>query len=188
LFALILLIVIPITVGSVIEAKEAAISGMNTKLDGKKGPKTQGQISAMGEQTKLLGGRLVTLHSEMHHRQQDLLTFPPELTGLNKLEFGAPILERDRTTYIQEACYAREYEEMAAIIKPTEFVGGWRSILLPVSWSTTLFPQPEEVWLSLEDMCVRREMLHILHDANMSIATFTPVGPEPKFGALPFSR
>src|SRR5262245_19750153 len=188
LVALILLIVIPISVGGIIDDKEKAISGMSTTLDGKRNPKNKGQIAAMTEQTTVLGGRRETLHKEMFNRQQDLLTFPPELASLNKLEFGAEIGRKDRSEYIQEGVYAREYQEMATLLKPTEYVGGWRSILQPVVWSTSLFPQTEEIWLSLEDLCVRREMLQILHEANMSVALFTP-GPLPAGPAkMPYQR
>jgi hypothetical protein len=188
LVALILLIVIPVTVGGMIERKEAAIEAMSKGLDGKKNPKNKGQIAAVTEQTTQLGSRRETLQREMYRLQADLLSFPYELQALNKLDFGAKLEERDRTQYISEGVYNREYEEMAAIIKPTEFVGGWRSILQPVAWNTSLFPQTEEVWLSLEDMCVRREMLRIFHEANESVARFTPQTPLAADRKLPLQR
>src|SRR5262245_12414334 len=78
LFALILLIVIPVTVGGIIDDKLNAIDAMSKGLDGKRNPKNKGQLQQMQEQTSLLGGRRETLHKEMFRRQQDLLTFPQE--------------------------------------------------------------------------------------------------------------
>src|SRR5207248_706283 len=64
------------------------------------------------------------------------------------------------------------YDEMQKLIKPTAYAGGWEAVLKPVNWSTVRMPTSEEVWLSLEDMCVRREVLKILQLANKTSSVF----------------
>src|SRR5207244_879054 len=54
-------------------------------------------------------------------------------------------------------------------------VGSWEAVLHPVHWTRGVLPTSEEVWLSLEDLCVRREILTILHEGNETSARMQQV-------------
>src|SRR6266568_3953142 len=70
---------------------------------------------------------------------------------------------------------SKTYEQTASIVAPTEFLGGWPAVLHPVRWTSGVLPTSEEVWLSLEDLCVRREILTILHEGNETSARMQQV-------------
>src|SRR5262249_44292568 len=59
-------------------------------------------------------------------------------------------------------------------IAPTEFVNkAWYSVLRFVpEW--VRMPSAEEAWLSLEDLCVQREILRDIQSVNQMVAGFLP--------------
>src|SRR5207247_11384490 len=88
LVALILLIVIPIGVGGLIDAKEEAFNKMKSTLEKKTDIKTQGLINDLTKQQQELGKQRGVLQDHMFKRQQGLISFPVELAHLNRLQFG----------------------------------------------------------------------------------------------------
>src|SRR5262245_1266107 len=93
LFGVILVILVPVMIGSEIKDKEAAYAKVASDLDNAtKGPTTQFTVDRLDEQKNQLGGRRSTIWRDMYSRQAGLLTFPTELLAkLDKLAFGADI-------------------------------------------------------------------------------------------------
>src|SRR5205085_1236679 len=130
---------------------------------------------------------------EMYSQQSGILTFPPALADkLDKLAFGALIDDTSRNDYKNPNVYDRSYEQMATLVQPTEYANGWRAILQPVQWKPGVLPSDEDVWLSLEDLCLRRELLLIFKEGNetsarMKLDDKAKVEPPSKLGEK-FSR
>ncbi len=183
LFILILVILVPVLIGSEISEKEAAYESAVKKIeDGSRSVTTQGRIKELEKQLEEINNLRAKVWRQMFSRQAGVLSFPEQLTArLASAKFGSELEDRFRDLYRQDEVYAETYRQMAAIVKPTEFAGGWPAILHPISWSAARLPTSEEVWLSLEDLCVRREILHILREANETPARFsleTNIGPD----------
>jgi hypothetical protein len=171
LFGLLLIILVPVLIGGEIKEKETAYAAEVTAIDSaSKGPTNQGTVDKLTEQTEKLGGRKDTIWREMYKSQGGMLTFPSDLAAkLDKLAFGAEI-DPDSRSKFREEIYLDTYREMAPLIDPTEYVGGWPAILQPIEWKNGILPTTEDVWLALEDMCVRRELLGMLREGNMTSA------------------
>src|SRR5260370_20182456 len=158
LLAVVLLIAVPIGVGGQIVEKEKKYDEMAKKLDGAKQVKSDHYLAELDAQKDKLGTQRGRIHNEMFRRQRDLLAFPGDLYERYKnKEFGAPLDQNDRLAYRSEEVYGAQYQEMAELIKPTEFSPNAESVLMPVTWGEEIAPSDEEVWLSLEDLRVRRE-------------------------------
>src|SRR5580700_2924566 len=176
LFALVLIILVPVIIGAEADEKLNAIVKINKDLDtSSQSPMTRGYIQAQDKEIGTLSERRETIWRDMYRRQGGILTFPADLaTKLDSLNFGAEIDDRNRNLYRSEEVYFDTYKTMSEIIKPTDYAGGWEAVLRPVAW-TKVMPSSEEVWLSLEDLCVRREILKILADANDTGSRFSAV-------------
>lgn len=177
LFILILVILVPVLIGSEISEKEAAYESALKKIeDSARSPTTQGQIKELEKQLDEVNNVRAIVWRQMFSRQAGVISFPEQLTArLTNAKFGSELEDRFRDLYRQDEVYAEAYRQMPAIVKPTEFAGGWPAVLQPVSWSSARLPTSEEIWLSLEDLCVRRELLHILREANDTPARFVGV-------------
>jgi hypothetical protein len=187
IFALVLLILIPTVVGADAEAKEKKIKATESDLKSNNNAISRQFIAALDDQKDLLGKKRGELWTEMYDKQKGLISWPGDMRytmGKKYPDFGMDINRDDAFAYTEENVYLNEYEEMADIIKPTDYQGGWKAVLTPVAWSATNRPTYDEVWLSLEDMCVQREVLNVLHQANQAVAVFEAV-PVPKGETLP---
>ena len=116
--------------------------------------------------------------------QTGLIRWPETLNHLNgamdknRLYFGDPINDGDRTRFSLPDVYMAEFNRLPEIIAPTEFVGkDWKGVLRHVDEFKTL-PTPEEAWLALEDLCVQREVLRDIRAVNEMVADFLPE-PQP---------
>src|SRR6516225_3464011 len=187
--AVVLLIVVPIGVGGQIEEKEKKYGEMSKKLDDAKNVKSAHYIAVLDDQKGKLGVQRERIHVDMFRRQRDLLAFPGDLNEKYKnKDFGSVVDLNDKIAFRSEEVYMAQYQEMAGLIKPTEFVPNWQSVLMPIEWDQSVAPSDEEVWLSLEDLCVRREILKVLHDANEELARFQPMEGEVAQSKLPMKR
>lgn len=182
LFAVLLIILVPILVGAEIEEKENKLKGVADQLKNNSNPTTDAYTKKQQEEIEILNGRRETLWGEMYGYQRDILTFPPPLQEkLKDLKFGDDI-DRQYLDQYRRGIYTPAYEDIVGIIKPTEYMPNWQTVLQPVKWKETQLLTSEEMWLSLEDLCVRREVLKIIHDANQGPAAFkeAPVGASEK--------
>jgi hypothetical protein len=176
LFALLLIILVPVLIGAEIDEKTAAIAKVEKDLkDASSSPMTQAFIDEETKQISTLSDRRERIWRDMYSRQGGILSFPTELSNkLDSTNFGGEIDDRLRDRYRTDDVYRAAYLQMASIIAPTEFAGGSAEVLHPVAWTNKL-PSSEEVWLSLEDLCIRREVLKILEVANTTASRFEPV-------------
>jgi hypothetical protein len=190
LLAVVLIILVPIGIGGMIAAKEAKIKQTEDSLKGQSNPKTEDEIAKLQSQKDRLAHQREVIWRKAWLEQRDFLQWP-EVKGLrDRLShkyFGDEIERNDRDTFIKDDVYLSEYEQIAAAVRPTELVGGVRAILQPVTWDISFFPSSEELWLALEDYCVRREILNIVSEANMMTARFkeVPFGKEEKIESKP---
>ncbi|MFL5343058.1 MAG: hypothetical protein ACJ8F7_23240, partial [Gemmataceae bacterium] len=187
LLAVVLLVVIPIGVGGMIEGKEKAVEKQDKDLDANKSPKSQSYLAGLDVNKDKLGVQREKIHRYMYVLQKDLVAFPGDLYDKYKnKEFGSAVDLSDMIAFRDESMYLQQYRDMADIIKPTSYTPDWKTVLAPVEWSDRVAPSSEEVWLSVEDMCVRREVLRVLHDANEMLAEFQPA--DAGTTKLPFTR
>jgi hypothetical protein len=175
-FILLLVILVPVLIGSEIKEKEAEYAKVASDLESKsKTNVTQFTVDKLTDQTDVLGKRRSEVWRQMYSYQGGLVTFPGELAAkLDKLAFGDDIDDRSRNNYA-EVAYEPSYQLISQIVAPTEYVGGWQAVLHPVRWFNGVLPTKDEVWLSLEDLCVRREVLTILHEGNETSARMKQV-------------
>src|SRR6185437_10371272 len=124
----------------------------------------------------------------------------------DKLKFGAQIPDDDGQIkeFTTEAVYmaafsnpylrdiAHEPEKrtgMADSIYPTEFNGGWSSVLRHVNAWGNIKPTSEQIWMALEDIWVQRDLLATIKSVNDQIAHFDPVPlRESKLADSPLER
>jgi hypothetical protein len=178
ILALVLLVIVPSFLADEIAAKEKSIAAKNTLLNGTtKDVRSQQHLRALEEQKNIAEAKRKELWIKMYADQKEVISWPPGPGGVWGAEmrkkypdFGKEIERDDRFQFTDNpAIYPAEYNQMPSIIKPTEMD---TAVLEQVSWKDQYRPTTEEVWLSLEDMCVRRETLEILREANMSVARF----------------
>ncbi|HLW63943.1 MAG TPA: hypothetical protein VKS79_01405 [Gemmataceae bacterium] len=187
LLALILIILVTTVIGADAEAKEKKINDQKNDLKNNANAISRPYIAVLDQQKDTLSQKRGELWTEMYDKQKGLIAWPGDMRysmGKKYPNFGSEINRDDAFAYTETSVYLSEYEEIADIIKPTDYQGGWKAVLNPVAWSETNRPTSDEVWLSLEDMCVEREVLNVLHDSNQAVAVFQPV-PVPKGEALP---
>lgn len=102
------------------------------------------------------------------------------------LKFGEPIPNADDeyAAFISKPVYIGAYEQMAERLTPTQFTGGWQSVLRHVDgaddtqsrrgWGPTT-PQSDVLWLALEDMWVQRGVIEALRSVNVDLAQLKKV-------------
>jgi hypothetical protein len=186
--ALVLLILVPVIIGADVEDKKKKISDMKGAVEtAGRDVKSRHFIGVQDDQKKVLGTKKTELWVDMYAKQKNIVSWPGDMhytMGKKYPDFGQEIAPNDRYAYTSENVYTREYEDLAAMIKPTEYKGGWKNVLAPISWSEVNKATSDEVWLSLEDMCIRHEILNAIRQTNDAPAAFeiVPVG---KGEALP---
>ena len=116
--------------------------------------------------------------------QEGIMTWPSSdiapMKALEKGYFGDPIPDRWRREYGRAGLYAKQLDEFKRPPPPTYYLGGWETIIQPVSsggspghWATP--PTIEECWLAQEERWVRRELLSIVKDTLNAVARFDDV-------------
>lgn len=127
---------------------------------------------------------------------------PDYATNKTQLKFGAPIPNEadEYREFTKQEVYLAEFSNpgltdierqpekrtgMADRVYPTAFAGGWQAVLrhvtTPSGWGESL-PQPEQIWLVLEDIWVQRAVLDAVKQVNDSIGRFYPVPRRGKDG------
>jgi hypothetical protein len=173
-FAFLLILLVPILVGSEIEDKEKKLDEVEKDLKSNSSPITDAHTKVQKKQISTLEDRRDSLWREMFKAQQNILVLPTALQERVKgLKFGDEI-EKDLVSKFRDpSIYLASYEQIVPTIKPTEYKGSWDAVLQPIAWNMSILPSSEEVWLSVEDLCVRREVLRVIREANMITARFS---------------
>src|SRR5262249_30650893 len=113
------------------------------------------------------------LWEEAWKKQKDLYAFPSALSDMDDKYFGDGMPVALRTAFWSGDTYTALFDEMAQTVTPTQFAGGANAVLRPQAWSRT--PWWEGVWLAMEDVGVKRELLKTIVAVNKEIGTFKPV-------------
>jgi hypothetical protein len=92
------------------------------------------------------------------------LYYPEDPWGPN------PETDLDRRVDYRGKWYASQFEDLAKIVEPVVFKGGFENVFPQQKWRDGLPPTREECWLAQEDFWIRREMLYIVRNALDSVA------------------
>ncbi|HVK11035.1 MAG TPA: hypothetical protein VM597_19860 [Gemmataceae bacterium] len=121
---------------------------------------------------------------EMWDSQKEVFAWPESLDDTlfgryKDVKFGTPILNSNALTNFQDQ-FVKVFEQVEKDSAPLQFNGGWQSVLrYTPEFART--PTSEDVWLSLEDYWVQRELIKGLMQVNKDAARFTRVtNPPPK--------
>jgi hypothetical protein len=171
-------VLIPVALGGVWVGVAGATAAQTKKIDDTKKKltstpaKSKQSAEELDKQLEVLNKRKSEVWKEAYEKQKGLFVWPKALSRLNDLYFGDPISTSDRNRFRSDEVYRAEYEALPKLITPTEFAGGWWSVLLNWKSEWKVVPSDEDVWLALEDICVYREILTCVADANMMLARF----------------
>jgi hypothetical protein len=147
-------------------------------------------LKALQKKDKVLATQKGVVWKKAWDKQYTIFNWPP-LDGhegaLDKASFGDPI---DNVTC---SIFERTYSDYVAkvydnLIAPTEYVGAdgsWRGLLRYVPEWKDRPVDSEDLWLSMEDIWVQRELLNVIVETNKVAATFASVEPPKKDADVP---
>jgi hypothetical protein len=153
--------------------------------------KNQKFLTALEEKDKDLGVQKNKIWKDVWEAQKGLFTLPGELkkVDIDKVAFGGSIYDVASdlpSVYAHKEVYAdyvTNIYEKEVPIAPTWFGdredGTWKDLLRWVPNWKELPPDDEEIWLSLEDLWVQRELLRAIKQTNEGVAWFTPLDQGP---------
>jgi hypothetical protein len=147
-------------------------------------------LDALEEEDGQLGVQKAKIWADVWQAQKGLFTLPKELqkVDIDKVAFGSSIFDLGGTELLSlfarkevYADYVTNIYEKEVPIAPTWYgdheEGTWKDILRWVpSWKD---PDDEEIWLSMEDTWVQRELLRAIKQTNEGVAWFTPTDQGP---------
>jgi hypothetical protein len=118
--------------------------------------------------------------------QKNMMTWPRELQALDRYKyFGEPIATED--LYFFDEHYDKQFKDVWDVVQPVTSKGegvvqckggSWQAILA-LDKNFAIKPvSKDDVWLTQEELWVKREMLRIIRDANDLVARFKEVTPE----------
>jgi len=195
LFVMIAVLVVTSSVGGAITAKTAEIETVQKSVAGKT-PKPEKLVEILNKGIEEVKKQKTSLWEKNWNLQAPLYTWPssPQLKAFEKMnmKFGTKIPQGDDFAFAQfklPEVYLAEYSYgedpaarkpatrgMVTAVAPTEFRGGWQSILRHVTrngWGAG-DPTSDQIWLLLEDIWVQRSLLDAIRSINQQMATFTP--------------
>lgn len=179
-------------VGGAIEAQQSELKKANDALSSKLNPKSKETIRKATQAVAVIDVKASDLHKANWDMQKHLYTWPSNSEDLKAIErlnlkFGDPIPNssvafaqlRDQYSEV----YLPEYSTlkkgatgpgkgMADKVAPTQFRGGWQSILRHVNEFGQNALTKDQVWLLMEDIWVQRSLLSAVSSVNNEMATF----------------
>ncbi|MCI0704157.1 MAG: hypothetical protein L0241_24125 [Planctomycetia bacterium] len=201
LLALIAVLIINSSVGGKIADKDGEIEKAQKAIPTGT-PKSEGDINRVTKFGDDVASKQGGLWKANWDRQKDFFTWPEHqilkpledaYLGKRKdlsLKFGDPIpldpgdlaVFKNTDTYLAQFSnvapgIAGKGTGMADKIAPTQFRGGWQSVLRHVSangWGEKNLTK-DQVWLALEDIWVQRSLLSAVQSVNESLAKFERV-------------
>jgi hypothetical protein len=198
LLVLIAVLVISSGVGGAITAKQGEVDKAKSDIASKTNVKPKALIEAMDVMTKKVDARKGDLHKVNWDRQQPLYTWPnshrDRLKAIERmgLKFGDPIPNNNEqyAEFPKKEVYIAEYSAaglpkekllvpgalgMADRVAPTQFAGGWASVLRHVNnWGDAAL-NSNQIWLLMEDIWVQRSLLEAVKSVNDQMAAFERV-------------
>lgn len=192
LFSLIGVQCISSNVGGAIAKKDKEVDDTKKKIASKTNPKPQSLIAEADKLIEQVGNKSGGLHKENWERQKDLFTWPNSelLKEIEQkgLKFGDPLpsTRGQFDEFRNPAVYEYEFSSipktgtappgpgtgMADRVAPTQFRGGWRSVLRYVNEFPQVNITSDQVWLIMEDIWVQRSLLSAIRSVNDEMATF----------------
>jgi hypothetical protein len=190
LFVLLAVVFMMTGVSGAIEKANKEVADADTAMKGAKAP-GQGTIQAIEKNKDVLDGVRGKLWKMNWDKQADYFTWPETSNGMfdryNTMKFGTNFRDfiGSNASETFKPAYASSYVQLGESIKPTEFKGGWRSVLRWVrNWGGQSL-ESKQLWLVMEDLWVQRAMLDPINKVNDQIARFALVKPD---GAMPPPR
>ncbi|CAN5502497.1 hypothetical protein BH11PLA2_BH11PLA2_03650 [soil metagenome] len=172
-------------VSGAIEAKETTIKTAQTKTSSVKAPGVVA-LKAIEEQKKTLEKKKDELWKANWDAQKAFYTWPKTadrmFDSFNDLKFGDPIkgFGQDFTdVFRKDSVFKAMYEELAANVAPTKFLGGWQAVLGEryfTNWGEKV-PEQRQLWLVMEDVWVQRALLEPIRQVDDTAAQFTKLEP-----------
>jgi hypothetical protein len=186
LFVLVVLIMLPNSVGSAVDIKKKEYDGQLKTMQSIGAVKNQSFVDALKRKDGHVEKRKNEVWSEAWKTQADMMTWPPNLeeTWSKKYPyFGDPIEVSDRDKFGSE--YDYQLYDVVNVCQPidekgkgvVQFSGGWNAVL-GLERSFVPPPSNEDIWLAQEDLWIKRELLSIIREANDYVARFTEVLPD----------
>ncbi|MBN9119341.1 MAG: hypothetical protein J0I06_09295, partial [Planctomycetes bacterium] len=179
------------SVGGKIEQREKEIDDANKAIGGKQNPKPKALIDEASKIYEKVSNKQGDLHKVNWERQKHLYVWPtssPLLRRFNdsNLKFGDPLPTnegefdefRKREVYIYEFSTLRKDGSggpgsgMADRVAPTQFRGGWESVLRHVNDFGQNQLTKDQVWLIMEDVWVQRSLLDAVRSLNADMSAF----------------
>ena len=197
LFVMIAALTISSSVGEAIQAKEKAYESSANSIKPKLNPKSEELIKKIKEQVTKVESKKDELHKINWDRQKDMYVWPSGSAKLKEIErlnlaFGKtiPYSESQYDEFRKPEVYLAEFSSvspkkggmplsqipgMADNIAPTQFKGGWQSVLRHVNTWDERQLTSEQIWLMMEDIWIQRSMLEAVRSVNAQMAEFQRV-------------
>lgn len=191
LFTLIAVLVVSGSVGGKIADREKEIKGAVEAIAAKQNPKPKSLIEYAGVMYERVSSKQGDLHKINWERQKDLYKWPEGSALLRQFnsanyKFGDKLPTTDgqfEEFKNRPAAYIHEYSSlkkdgsgigtgMADKVAPTQFRGGWQSVLRYVSDFGGAQITNDQVWLMMEDIWVQRSLLDAVRSINADVSAF----------------
>lgn len=179
-------------VGAAASTKEKDVDKALAELKSQQ-PKSEALTKGYGEQKGELEVRRTKLWKATSEEQAGLFVWPKGFQKadrdlLGKTKFGTlgvpgapgPLEDRIRQKFKDDDLFFKEYSDLVNSAYPIQFgpTNAWESVLQPINkWEAQ--PDQEEIWLAMEDLWVRQQMVALVHKVNRDVARFTKIDNAP---------
>jgi hypothetical protein len=198
---LLLLLMLPLMIGSSASAARTIYKKANDDVDKIKNPPSGGKpgdfaneawTDPIRKKEEELSKRKVEVWKVAWETQKDLMTWPgddlaPLNTDMKDAYFLDPIPDSDKGTKaplkrdrFSKNLYRPQFDELKEAIFPAYYQGDYETILRPVTTWSTDPPGNDECWLAQEDFWIKRDLIYSLRDAIATVAYYTPDTIDPK--------
>ncbi|MCE9565260.1 MAG: hypothetical protein K8U57_24775 [Planctomycetes bacterium] len=193
LFVMLAAIMISSNVGAAVDKKLDEYKKATDSLNGKTNPKQDELIKKIQEQSSKVQVKREELHRLNWERQKDMYVWPKDVNGHLKdierknLKFGdtIPFANSQYDEFKKPEVYLAEFSTvypnkkgsvpttgMADTLAPTQFKGGWQSVLRHVNAFDDRALTSEQIWLMMEDIWIQRSLLEAVRTVNAQMAEF----------------
>jgi hypothetical protein len=175
-----------------VDEAEKTVKATEGKLTKINSPKNQKWVDKLNEKDEKVEAQKTKIWEKAWKDQADLITWPENLEGVDKLNvayYGDPIARDTCIDYEKKKkTYKTQYDANIELVLPVkdpvtgqvQFKGGPpEGVVIPSFNFEGNFaknpPDYDDLWLIQEDLAVQRELLRLIRDTNDMIATFHKV-------------
>jgi hypothetical protein len=184
---LVCLSVLMTSVSNTVEDEKGKLKKAQELVQGVKGDNNALVVAAYQKQDQLVDRKKDEVWGKAWETQKDMMTWPRDLQSqFQKYKyFGQEIDQFDRAAFDEK--YSTQREEVWRVVDPVLSNGDGVVQCKGSAWADVLQldrsfekkpPSKDDIWLTQEELWVKREMLRIIHDANQSVARFKKVTPD----------